>query len=65
MTFVGTSDGDTLLEANETAQVTVPVSSYNLYRGKSFTIEVKPQDGAVVNITRDIPKSIADQMILN
>ena len=65
LSWLGTNDSDNLLEEEEVAQVSVTVNDFVLTQGEAFTIQVKPQQGAVVNITRNMPSDISDLMTLN
>lgn len=56
--FLGSHDGDSLLEAAELAQITVPLSltlSTPLTTTTAFALEIKPPSGAVLNIQRTTP----------
>jgi flagellin FlaB len=69
VTWVGASDGDNLLEENELAEITVPVSGGVLTAGDlaantAFTLEVKPPTGAVLSIGRTTPAAIEAVMEL-
>ena len=65
LTWLGTNDGDNQLETDEVAQISVPVSTYTIYAGKVFTIQVKPQQGAVMRIQRTLPPGISAVMTIN
>ena len=65
LTWLGTNDGDNLLETDEVAQISITVTSFTLYQGKVFTIQVKPQQGAVVKIQRNIADNISAVMDLD
>ena len=63
-TAIGKDDGDNLLEDNEKFRITVDLSYVNNNAGldsrklganRTFTIEVKPPEGAVLNIERTMP----------
>ncbi len=60
-------DEDAMLEANEVAEVTVPLSAAGITLGPNttFVIEVKPPSGAVVNLQRTTPPSIDEVTDLN
>ena len=66
---VGDADSDNLVEMNETFKITVPVDGdgvgADLYAGKAFQLELKPTQGAVVNISRMIPFDIENIIELN
>lgn len=55
LTWLGSTNGDNLLDGSELAQITVSVSSYTLTEDKPFTISVKPKQGAVLQIKRQLP----------
>ena len=66
--FIGTSDGDWLLEEGELAEVTIPISATNLLTlqaNDEFMVEVKPPQGGVVPIMRTVPASLDQVMVLN
>ena len=59
--FVGSNNGDEILESNELAEITVVLSgtlSTNLSTNKTFAIEVVPPSGAVLLIERTTPAKI-------
>lgn len=62
--FIGNDDGDTMLDPHETAKISLTVSDYDLVTNEVFTIQVKPPVGAVLPITRTIPGSIDNNMVL-
>lgn len=62
--WVGTNDGDTMLEDGELAQITVDVSAAALAANTPFTLEIKPPTGAVISINRSTPASIEPVMEL-
>lgn len=65
--FIGTDDGDTLLEEGELAEFTVDLGTSltaPLETNTEFTIEVKPPTGAVLNITRTTPAGFSPVMEL-
>ncbi|MFW5691001.1 MAG: archaellin/type IV pilin N-terminal domain-containing protein [Chloroflexota bacterium] len=64
--FIGTDDGDTLLEPGELVEITVDVSGITTPLGPNteFTLEVKPPTGAVLNISRSTPGAIETVMEL-
>ena len=64
LTWVGDSDGDNLLESGEKAQITIPVTAYNLYRAKDFKVQVKPQAGATVVLARAVPANVETVMVI-
>lgn len=56
--FLGSNDGDSLLDAGELAQFTIPLSitlSPALTATTAFALEIKPPAGAVLNIQRTTP----------
>jgi flagellin FlaB len=66
--WLGYNDSDTLLEERELVEITCPLSgtlSTNLGMNTTFVIEVKPPQGAVVNIQRTTPSVIDPVMDLN
>jgi flagellin FlaB len=60
VSWVGTNDGDDLLEEGELAELTVDLTGLGTALGPNteFTIEIKPPTGAVFNITRTTPAAI-------
>ncbi len=66
-TRVGWGDSDSLLEAGEKFEVTVDFTGVGETVGtyKTFTLEVKPPRGSVLNIERTTPASLDTVMILN
>ena len=59
--FIGSNDGDELLEMGEQAQIKVPVTSFTgntLTKNKQFTIELKPPHGAVVTVQHYVPENV-------
>jgi flagellin FlaB len=66
VTWRGYNDGDSLLEARELAEITVPLSpSISLGTNTTFVVEVKPPQGAVLNLQRTTPANIETVMELN
>ncbi len=77
MQFVGTDDGDWLLEEGELAEITIILTGtglvtntteYNhvtLGTNDEFMIEVKPPQGGVVPILRTVPASLDIVMVLD
>ncbi len=69
-TFIGSNDGDALLEDGELAQIEVTVPDAASGTGSAlgpstqFTIEVKPPTGAVLTFTRTTPAAIEAVMEL-
>jgi len=51
-------DTDTMLEANEVFEITVPLTGVSLGPNTTFIIEVKPPSGAILNLQRTTPASI-------
>ena len=64
--WIGTHDGDTMLEDGELVEITVSLASLtNALQGNTeFTLEAKPPTGAVLNITRSTAASIEAVMDL-
>ncbi len=58
--WLGYSDGDSILEERELVEITVPLSglSTHLTENTTFVVEVKPPQGAVLNIQRTTPAGI-------
>lgn len=66
--WLGYNDSDTLLEERELAEITIPLSgtlTTNLGANTTFVIEVKPPQGAVLNLQRTTPAVIDAVMDLN
>jgi flagellin FlaB len=51
-------DTDTMLEANEVFEITIPLTGVDLGPNTTFVIEVKPPSGAILNLQRTTPASI-------
>lgn len=66
VTWIGTNDGDNMLEAGELAEVTVDLSALSpaLAANTPFTLEIKPPAGGVLQINRSTPASIEPVMDL-
>ncbi len=75
-TSIGQDDGDSLLEMNEKCQITIDLTYVNNNAGlldhnkkvasnHTFTIEVKPPQGAVLAIERTMPMRVRDVSRLN
>lgn len=64
--FVGTNDGDVMLEANEIAEIKVDLTTLTTKLGKNtqFTLEVRPPKGAVLTINRTTPAAIEKVTLL-
>lgn len=64
--WIGTNDGDTMLEDGELVEISVDLSSLTtpLSSNTEFTLEAKPPTGAVLNITRSVPASVEAVMDL-
>ena len=60
----GLADRDNLVEAGETFQITVDTKTFGLTDEDTFTIQVKPAQGAVVLLERTIPTRIEAVMFL-
>ena len=58
------ADADNLLETSELFEIRVDVSTYGLTNDDEFTINIKPDSGAVVTIGRSIPAQINTRMSL-
>jgi flagellin FlaB len=58
--FVGSNDGDSLLEIGEKAEITVDLSGLatKLQANKRFTIEFKPAAGSTVVFDRTVPANV-------
>ena len=72
VTYLGDSDGDTLLEVGEKAEITVEVgtaittnSGTDLAKNTTFTLQVSPPKGAVMILQRTTPALIDTVMNLN
>jgi len=66
VTWRGYNDGDALLETRELAEINVPLSpTINLGTNTTFVVEVKPPQGAVLNLQRTTPANIETVMELN
>lgn len=71
LTFIGSNNGDTMLDPGETAQFDlsmVGVAASNAAKvaaNKEFKLEVKPPSGAALLITRQAPAAIKGVMDLN
>jgi len=65
VSWLGYNDGDALLETRELAEITVPLSpSISLGTNTTFVVEVKPPQGAVLNLQRTTPAHIENVMEL-
>ena len=62
---LGSSDDDDLLEPGEKFEITVDVSALGIGPYTTFTIEVKPPKGSVLNIEANTPAAIDTVNILN
>ena len=66
VTWRGYNDSDDLLEPRELAEITVPLSTaIGLGTNTTFVVEVKPPQGAVLNLQRTTPANIETVMELN
>ena len=66
VSWLGYNDSDDLLEARELAEITVPLSTaISLGTNTTFVVEVKPPQGAVLNLQRTTPANIETVMELN
>ena len=64
--WMGYHDSDTLLEPRELAEITVPLSgTVTLGTNKTFVLEIKPPQGAVLNLQRTTPANIEGVMELD
>ena len=64
LTWLGTSNGNNLLETGEMVEISVNTSSYGLLENGNFAVQIKPPSGAVLNIGRTIPATMAAVMNL-
>ncbi len=62
--FIGSDDGDLLLEDGELAEITVAVDDMKLPANRQFTLEVKPPTGSVIAINRTTPAALEEVMEL-
>ncbi len=64
--FVGTNNSDDMLDAGETAEITVSLADLTTAptAGAQFTLQVKPPTGAVLDITRTLPPALSAVMDL-
>ena len=64
--WIGTNDGDTMLEDGELVEITVSLASLTtpLEGNTEFTLEAKPPTDAILNITRSVPASVEAVMDL-
>ncbi|AKB46907.1 Flagellin FlaB1 [Methanosarcina sp. Kolksee] len=69
--FIGSGDGDTLLEQHEKVQLVITVPEDSMLQGnkdqavnREFSLEIKPKVGAIVPITRVTPAQIDPVMVL-
>ena len=65
LTPLGTANGDNFLEGGEIHKINVNISTGNLTDGDEFTINIKPPQGAVVNLSRRVPPKIDTVMAVN
>jgi len=65
--WLGYNDGDSILEERELVEITCPLGGLTTPLGKNttFVVEVKPPQGAVVNLQRTTPAVIDPVMDLN
>ena len=65
--WLGYNDGDSLLEDRELVEITCPLGGLTTALGANttFVVEVKPPQGAVVNLQRTTPAVIDPVMDLN
>ncbi len=64
ITPLGNADTDNLLESGEMFEFSVDVSGFALAKTDEFSIEIKPDRGAVLTLARTIPATIATVMNL-
>ncbi|MEE8471339.1 MAG: archaellin/type IV pilin N-terminal domain-containing protein [Dehalococcoidia bacterium] len=66
-TRIGWGDSDSLLESGEKFEIVVDFTGVgeNVGTYKTFTLEIKPPRGSVLNIERTTPASLDSVMILN
>lgn len=64
--WIGDNDGDSLLEGDELAEITVDLSTLTTALGANtnFTLEIKPPTGAVLSLDRVTPAAIETVMEL-
>lgn len=74
VTFIGTNDGDSLLEEGESAEITVPITATGVYSAPltsglgintTFRLEVKPGRGATMVLERTTPAYLDSVMTLD
>ena len=66
--WMGYNDGDDILEERELVELTVPIDgnvTTDLAPNAQFVIELKPPQGAVLNLQRTVPSVIDPVMDLN
>ena len=57
---VGSTDSDDMLETLEMMQITIDLNSFTIGPNDVFLVEVKPDKGASLPISRTAPASLAD-----
>ncbi len=64
--WIGTNDGDKLLEEGELAEVTVNTGALTtpLAANTAFTLEIKPPTGAIISVNRTTPAALSKVMEL-
>ena len=64
--WIGTNDGDDMLENQELAEISVDLAALTTALGPNtaFTLEIKPPRGAVINLNRTTPAAIEPVMEL-
>jgi flagellin FlaB len=69
--FIGSNNGDTVLEQHEKVQLNITVPDGSMLKGdetqavnREFRLEIKPKVGAIVPITRVTPAQIDKVMVL-
>ena len=58
LTRLGSGDSDNLLEKGEVFSLNVDTSTGDLTDGDTFTVQLKPPSGAVMNLSRTVPDKI-------
>ena len=64
LTVLGSGDSDNLLERGEIFSINVDVNTGDLTDGDTFTVQLKPPSGAVLNLNRTVPAKIETVMNL-
>jgi flagellin FlaB len=58
LAWVGANDGDSLLEGDEQAELTIDVSGATLGANTDFNLEIVPPDGAVLTLNMNTPAAL-------